>query len=82
MFQYNFYQYLEALNVIVKADITDFEDYKLHHFELETVFRLDWNKAFTKEIIKVKDGSLNIFSRIRRKYLNKIKAIHTSLIFH
>lgn len=74
MFQYSFYKYLEALNVIVKADITDFEDYNLHRFELETVFKLDWDKASTKEISKVKDDSLNIPSRIRRKIFGQNKS--------
>ena len=74
MFQYSFYKYLEALNVIVKADITDFDDYKLHCFELETVFKLDWDKASTKEISKVKDASLKIPSRIRRKIFGQNKS--------
>ena len=74
MFQYSFYKYLEALNVIVKADITDFENYKLHRFELETVFKLDYDKASTKEISKVKDASLKIPSRIRRKIFGQNKS--------
>lgn len=75
MFQYSFYKHLEALNVIVKADITDFDGYDLHNgFELENVFKITLDKASTKEISKVKDTSLDVFSRIKRKVFGQKKS--------
>lgn len=75
MFQYCFYKHLESLGHEVKADISDFEDYELHNgFELERVFEIVLDKATKSEIAKLKDSSMQIFSRIRRKLFGQKKS--------
>lgn len=75
MFQYSFYKFLEAKGFIVKADLNDFVDYKLHNgFELERIFELNLNQADKKDINKFKDSNLDIFSKIKRKILGRKKS--------
>jgi hypothetical protein len=75
MFQYNLYRRLEDLNVSVMADLSDFENYDLHNgFELENIFELKLEIASQKELNEVKDSSLNVISRIRRKLFGQNKS--------
>ncbi|WP_418361116.1 alpha-1,2-fucosyltransferase [Sphingobacterium detergens] len=73
LFQYAFFLALEQKFKNVKADLVDFEDYKLHNgFELETIFniKLPEISSFERNIYTRYNGSW-LWRKLRRVYNTK-----------
>lgn len=83
LFQYAFYLSLAQRFKYVKADLIDFEDYKLHNgFELETIFNIKLLEisSFQRNIYTRNNGSW-IWRKLRRIYNTKNAYFEESPMF-
>lgn len=82
IFQYAFYMYLKTKYNDVKADISDFERYKLHNgFMLQKVFGIELDIVNEKEIRNIKDLAFSTNKYYLAKARNKLLGKKKSHIF-